>query len=309
MGRPSSVRPCRRTPRGGPLLHAHQNLAVATADAGRAQPPWAERVADLAHAALIEELETWPKPGLVSPVDSGSHDDMDADTLHRSAVAIRPFFADLVSAGSRGAEMAELRGIGLRAEAAMMRATGGVNAHRGAIFSLGLICAAAGTPDTGRGSAEARAERVGHLWGAAIAGAPVSPVSHGGRAVRRFGVGGASAEAAAGFPTIRTVGLPALRAGRVCRPGEPEAARVHCFFALLAVVDDTNLLHRGGPDGLGWAQAAAADFLADGGIAAPGWRDRAAAIHRAFVATRLSPGGCADLLAATLLLDALAAAG
>ena len=100
MGRPSSVRPCRRTPRGGPLLHAHQNLAVATADAGRAQPPWAERVADLAHAALIEELETWPKPGLVSPVDSGSHDDMDADTLHRSAAAIRPFFADLVSAGS-----------------------------------------------------------------------------------------------------------------------------------------------------------------------------------------------------------------
>jgi triphosphoribosyl-dephospho-CoA synthase len=265
-------------------------------------------VAELAHAALIGELETWPKPGLVSPVDSGSHDDMDAETLRRSAAAIRPFFAELVAAGARDAEMAELRAIGMRAEAAMMRATDGVNAHRGAIFSLGLICAAAGTRGAARTTAEAQAERVGRLWGPAIAQAPLSAVSHGGRAARRFGVGGASAEAAAGFPTVRTTGLPALRFGRSRAPGDPEAARVHCFFALLAVVDDTNLLHRGGADGLVGARAAAAAFLDDGGIAAPDWRERAAAIHRAFVAARLSPGGCADLLAATLLLDALASA-
>ncbi|MGT2487457.1 triphosphoribosyl-dephospho-CoA synthase MdcB [Methylobacterium oryzae CBMB20] len=266
---------------------------------------WAERVAELAHAALVAELETWPKPGLVSPVDSGSHDDMDAGTLRRSAAAIRPFFAELVAAGARDAAMVELRAIGLAAEAAMMRATGGVNAHRGAIFSLGLICAAAGARNADPASAEALAETVGHLWGPAITGAPVSAVSHGGRAARRFGVGGASAEAAAGFPTIRTVGLPALRFGRSCAPDDAEAARVHCFFALLAVVDDTNLLHRGGTDGLVGARAAAATFLEAGGIAAPAWRERAAATHRAFVAARLSPGGCADLLAATLLLDAL----
>ncbi len=233
---------------------------------------------------------------------------MDAESLRRSAAAIRPFFADLVAAGGRRAEMAELRAIGVRAEAAMMRATDGVNAHRGAIFSLGLICAAAGVPGAGCATAEAQAERVGQLWGAAIAQSPASPVSHGGRAARRFGVGGASAEAAAGFPTIRTVGLPALRYGRACLPEDPEAARVHCFFALLAVVDDTNLLHRGGAQGLIGARGEAASFLESGGIAGPGWRDRAAAIHHAFVAARLSPGGCADLLAATLLLDALAVA-
>jgi triphosphoribosyl-dephospho-CoA synthase len=267
-----------------------------------------ERVADLAHGALIGELETWPKPGLVSPIDSGSHDDMDAGTLRRSAAAIRPYFAELVSAGSRGATMGELRAIGLRAEAAMLRATGGVNAHRGAVFALGLICAAAGALGEAPASAEARAEAVGRLWGDAIARAPASLTSHGGRAARRYGVGGASAEAAAGFPTIRAVGLPTLRSSRTCAPGDPEATRVQCFFALLAVVDDTNLLHRGGAAGLTSARGAAAAFLATGGIAAPGWQDRAIAIHRDFVAARLSPGGCADLLAATLLLDALAAA-
>lgn len=270
-----------------------------------ASDPWPERVADLAHAALIDELETWPKPGLVSPVDSGSHHDMDAGTLRRSAAAIRPFFVALVSAGREGAGMDELRAIGLRAEAAMLEATGGVNAHRGAIFALGLICAGAGVTGDIPASAEARAEAVGRLWGGAIAGSQTSADSHGGRAARRYGVGGASAEAAAGFPTIRAVGLPALRLGRAQAPDDPQAARVQCFFALLAILDDTNLLHRGGAEGLARAQAAATDFLGAGGIADQGWRDRAVRIHRSFVSARLSPGGCADLLATTLFLEAL----
>jgi triphosphoribosyl-dephospho-CoA synthase len=103
------------------------------------------------------------------------------------------------------------------------------------------------------------------------------------------------------------VGLPALRFGRTAAPSAPDAARVQCFFALLAVVDDTNLLHRGGAEGLAGARMAAASFLTAGGVGAPGWLDRAVGIHRDFVAARLSPGGCADLLAATLFLDALAA--
>ena len=188
----------------------------------------------------------------------------------------------------------------------MLRATGDVNAHRGAIFSLGLICAAVGRIGRWPASAAICAKAVGTLWGADIARVPASPSSHGGRAARRFGVGGASAEAAAGFPTVRKIGLPALRQARARSPDNPEAARVDCFFARLAVPDDPTLLHRGGTDGLTAARAAAAAFVAAGGVAVPGWRERAVDIHDAFVAARLSPGGCADLLATTLLLDALA---
>ncbi|WP_237478420.1 triphosphoribosyl-dephospho-CoA synthase MdcB [Lichenibacterium dinghuense] len=267
-----------------------------------------ERVAALAHAALIAELEAWPKPGLVSLVDSGSHADMDAGALKRSADAIRPFFADLVRAGEGRAGMAELRRIGLAAEAAMMAATGGVNAHRGAIFSLGLLAAAEGVVGGAGGSAEGRARAVGALWGGAIRGGPAPASSNGAAAVLRFGVGGAREEAAAGFPTLRRTGLPGLREGRRLRPDDPVAARVHCFFALMAAVDDTNLLHRGGRGGLAFATASAARFLAAGGVGAPDWRDEAARLHHAFVARRLSPGGSADLLAATLFLDALEAA-
>ena len=268
-------------------------------------PASAPRIADLAHRALIDELEAYPKPGLVSPVDSGSHRDMDAETLRRSAGAIAPFFADLVRAGAAEAPLSDLRRIGLNAEAAMLAATGGVNAHRGAIFSLGLICAAAGRAGETALSAEARAEQVGALWGNEIARRPASPVTHGGRASLRYGVGGASAEAAAGFPAVREVGLPALRRGRNLAPGDGQAARIQCLFALMAELDDTNLLHRGGPEGLDFAQSSARAFLDAGGVGAAGWRERALALHRAFVEARLSPGGAADLLAVTLFLDSL----
>ena len=265
----------------------------------------ARHVADLARAALLDELTTWPKPGLVSLVDSGSHRDMDAGTLTRSADAIHPFFVVLARAGERQAGMTELRAIGLAAEAAMMIATGGVNAHRGAIFTLGLICAAEGALGYAPGPAEVRLDAVRAGWGDSILHGPASMRSHGGIAVLRFGVGGARQEAATGFPTLRVVGLPALREGRRLRPADAEAARVHCFFALMSELDDTNLLHRGGRSGLRYAKEGASSFRAAGGVAAPLWRDDAERVHRAFVARDLSPGGSADLLAATLLLDAL----
>ncbi len=96
--------------------------------------PDAGAIAGCALRFLLQELETWPKPGLVSHIDSGSHTDMDADTFRASAATIAPFFEDLVEAGARGSGMDRLRIIGLEAESVMLAATGGGNAHRGAIF-------------------------------------------------------------------------------------------------------------------------------------------------------------------------------
>jgi triphosphoribosyl-dephospho-CoA synthase len=271
----------------------------------------ADFVADSAKAALLAELETWPKPGLVSHVDSGSHADMDASTFIASTTAITPFYGYLTAAGAVGSGMNKLREIGLEAERAMLAATGGVNTHRGAIFSLGLLCAAAGatwsaTARAGcRWSANLLGATVRQRWGQAIMCGPIPLHSHGTNALRRFGAGGARAQAAAGFPHAIEVGLPALRLGRRLVPGDPEAARVQSFFAIMESMDDTNLLHRGGAVGLGYAQEAAAGFLEQGGVGQADWREQAAAVHRAFVARHLSPGGCADLLATTLFLDAL----
>ena len=270
----------------------------------------AERIADQAVRALLDELAVWPKPGLVSHVDSGSHSDMDAAMLEASAETLRPFFAELAKAGHDGADMGRLRAIGLRAEAAMLAATGGVNTHRGAIFGLGLLCAAAGTVcEISAERASVAPARLGRIvmrrWAAEIERGPIPLFSHGAAVLRRYGVGGARAEAAGGFRSLYEVGWPALQQGRSLQPDDPHAAAVQACFALIAAVCDTNLLHRGGADGMRFACEAASSFLSQGGVGATDWRARAAAVHVAFIARRLSPGGCADLLAMTLFVDAL----
>jgi triphosphoribosyl-dephospho-CoA synthase len=269
-----------------------------------------ELIADQAVLALLRELVAWPKPGLVSHVDSGSHTDMDAAMLQASAETLRPFFAELAKAAHGGTDMGCLRTIGLRAEAAMLAATGGVNTHRGAIFGLGLLCAAAGTvAEISTDGAAVTPVRLGNIvvrrWAAEISRGPIPLFSHGAAALRRYGAGGARAEAAGGFRSVYEVGWPALREGRALQPDDPDAPLVQACFALIAAVCDTNLLHRGGAEGMRFASQAASSFLSQGGVGAPDWRARAAVVHAAFVARRLSPGGCADLLAMTLFVDAL----
>ncbi len=265
------------------------------------------RIGSLAADALLAELRVWPKPGLVSLVDTGSHADMDAGTFRASANALRPFFAALARAGAGGARVAELRLIGQAAERAMLAATGGANTHRGAIFGLGLLCAAAGARESRADgwNRENLGATVQRLWGCDLLDLPRPAQSHGARASRLYGAGGARVEAAAGFPHVYRVGLPTWRAGYRLANGDGNAAGVQTCFALIAEIEDTNLLHRGGAAGLRFARRAAAGFLAHGGVRQENWRGQAAAIHREFVARRLSPGGSADLLAATLLVRAL----
>jgi triphosphoribosyl-dephospho-CoA synthase len=269
-----------------------------------------ELIATQAYRALLGELATWPKPGLVSHVDNGSHRDMNAGMLSTSAAVLRPFFAELALAGYTQAGMNSLRAIGLRAEAAMLSATGGINTHRGAIFGLGLLCAAAGRAGgvTADGAVVARA-RLGAIvtrcWGDDIRRGPIPLFSHGSAAFRQYGARGARGEAEDGFPSVYEIGLPALGLGRALAPGVAVAPAVHTCFALIAAIRDSNLLHRGGAQGASYAAEAAARFLSQGGVGAPDWRHRAAAVHANFVARNLSPGGCADLLAMTLFVDAL----
>lgn len=267
-------------------------------------PSDAVAIAARAVRCLLLELETWPKPGLVSHIDTGSHDDMDAETFRRSAQAIAPYFHALAMAGGQGCAMGRLRIIGLEAEGAMRAATCGINTHRGAIFGLGLLCAAAGARAEGpAASTLSLGETVARLWGDGILDGPVLLHSHGSGVRRRFGAGGARMEAAQGFPSIYKVGLPALRNGARKAPGDDEAARIEACFALIATLEDTNLLHRGGAAGLRFARRAARSFLDDGGVGGADWRARARAVHDNFVALKLSPGGSADLLAMTLFVD------
>jgi len=285
------------------------SAALARAAAGVAAEPRADAFhAALGRAAIVslyDELALAPKPGLVSFVDAGSHHDMDAGTFLRSLFALRHYFVRIAAQGAAGAAFAPLEQQGIAAEARMLRATGGVNTHRGAIFTLGLLCAAAGAARAAGLRCDAAALRATLLarWGDALA-ARVHRArdTHGARAARAHGLRSAAEEAAQGLPTLFEHVLPALRAAR--RAGaDDRGAKLHALFTAMAEVDDTNLVHRGGPQGLRDAKWLARDFLARGGGLSPDAAVRAARAHALFVERRLSPGGAADLLAAALWVE------
>jgi triphosphoribosyl-dephospho-CoA synthase len=266
-------------------------------------------VARAAVKSLYDELSLYPKPGLVSLVDSGSHADMDAGAFIKSLFALRHYFAQIAAAGCAGKPFSELQRLALAAEARMLRATGGVNTHRGAIFCLGLICAAAGDCRRRAIALEPRALRAALLrnWGAALAAHARQPgASHGQRMAALHAAGGAREEGARGLPSVFGLALPALLR-TLDAGGGWRAARIDALFALMAGVEDTNVYYRGGAAGAALVRGLARRFVQRGGSARADWLRYARGCHRLFCRRRLSPGGAADLLAAACLVQRLCA--
>lgn len=274
------------------------------------EQPFCTQIGRLAVRSLYAELALYPKPGLVSLVDNGSHHDMTAATFMRSLFALRHYFIEITEAGMADARFDTLQRLGVAAEARMLGATGGINTHRGAIFCLGMLCAAIGYCRAHHIVLSAQAIRATLLlqWGAALAAHTHagSTRSHGVQAAAQYAASGAREEAALGLPSVFEVALPALT--RTLDAGRSlHCAQVDAFFSLMAHVSDTNVYHRGGAEGAATVKHLAQHFLARGGSADPHWKTLALGCHRAFVRQRLSPGGAADLLAASCLVHAVVA--
>ncbi|MFZ6638218.1 triphosphoribosyl-dephospho-CoA synthase MdcB [Undibacterium sp. TC4M20W] len=264
----------------------------------------AQQIARIAVRSLYAELVLYPKPGLVSLRDNGSHTDMDAACFMRSLFSLRHYFRDIAFAGAIGAEFEVLRQLGMAAEQRMLKATRGINTHRGAIFALGMLSAAAGYCLSRDGVMTAVTLRQALIsqWGQALSvhSAPedTQHLSHGLQAAKRYAASGAREEAALGFPSIFELALPRLQQS-LKDDRSLHLAQVDCFFTLMAHISDTNLYHRGGIAGIAYAKDTAQKFLDHGGTANPQWLIIAENCHREFIARRLSPGGAADMLAAT----------
>jgi triphosphoribosyl-dephospho-CoA synthase len=313
----------------------------------------------LAKHALLAEAELTPKPGLVDRRGSGAHTDLSLDLMKRSAIAIEPFISRMAfqstherpSAGLR----ATLAATGRAAENAMLRITDGINTHKGAIWTLGLLAAAAATGrDELPTTPSLRRDRVHDLVRSRSEGAPQrsdgplirarnvasqfnsdpisiartagqiasfdnpdhewtqintnrdrsQPPSHGQIVAQIFGVTGARGEAINGFPHIVEIGLPILRARRRTHAQE-SVARLDALLAIMAQLDDTCLLYRGGKEALQAAKKGATAVIAAGGAGSLHGQKCLYALDKRLLDLGVSPGGSADLLAGTLFLDAI----
>lgn len=262
---------------------------------------WQQRLSELAGAAVLQELELYPKAGLVSHVDCGSHQDMDYSTFLKSIQALEPYWRKMVQLGKDQASFIQLVTAGKVAEMDMLQATGGINTHRGAIFIIGILVAASSYAYSHDYKFEQLPRLIQTLWGNDILLHRTKSSSHG-NLVRQLYPDSASdiiTLAANGFSEIFSDYLPRLKK---LYPQYVTDSFLMLFYQIMATLPDNNLLYRGGSAGLEFAQREANQFLVNGGVEQQDWYPRLEHLHREFIIRNLSPGGCADILAASIFV-------
>lgn len=299
------------------------------------------RIGRLALTATLFEASASPKPGLVDPYSKGAHRDMDYATFLASAAALAPWFVEFarlgrLHQGDAAQLLPPLRETGKAAERDMFAATKGVNTHKGLIFSLGLLCAAAGRlkaagraidpRDCASGAAEIAAGIVARDFSVlrncegridaernnreSLRGAmgpateTVPPHTAGERLYLVYGARGIRGEAEEGFPSVVSYALPRFRAGLAAGLSTNDAM-IDALLVLCEVVEDTNVMARAGREGLNFLRAEASRALSLGGMAVSKGREAVVAMGTELVNRNISPGGCADLLAVTVFLEML----
>ena len=281
----------------------------------------------MATKSLLDELNTTPKPGLVDQHDSGAHQDMDYALMCRSITALHPYFTRLSQLGFQNAlpGIHEVTTIGKEAEAAMLDVTHGINTHRGAIFSLGLSLVAVahcyyhslyynrsmGENNNKAGEQHDKVSEQHNKVGEqhdrswmydnisrtiAELARHIQPqtATHGGRAVSKYKIGGALANAQTGYAKLFTNWLPFYHSIQT------EACANHkLLLRIITTIDDTNVYYRHDAETFAWLRHQAEDILQDFSV------EKLEALNKTCTQRHISPGGSADMLALTLFLNSI----
>lgn len=275
-----------------------------------------ELAGNLAYHAMMLEAHLTPKAGLVDCSSSGAHFDMDIDTFVRSSQALRPYMKQFVRAGMDMHKLeAEqilpgLRQVGIEAENAMLAATSNINTHKGMVFTLGLICGAVGWLYKNNQPFDAIHVRgviircCAELVKTDLQSGLKQPATAGERIYQQHGLPGIRGEAAQGYPTIFQYGLPVYETCISNQYSEEQAMQM-TLLSLMVYNGDTNLINRGGIEGLQFVQDRSQQLLSELYLDPSQMEPSIKAFDEVLIKKNLSPGGSADLLAATWLLAQL----
>ena len=271
-------------------------------------------IGNMAYRALLEEVYTSPKPGLVDLYSTGAHKDMDVSTFERSAAALEPYFASMalegmIFPGAPRLLFENIRRIGISAERAMYQATDGVNTHKGLIFHMGILSGAAGACIwTGKGLT---LKALMEMEQAMVRETLIREVenmeqytSNGEKNLEQYGTLGARGEAISGYSSVLEISLPRMME-RIREGKDWNLIKLEALFMLMSRVADSNILSRHNPKVLSEIQGLAEDFLRSEGV----YRDSSILTLKRmdgeFIKRNISAGGCADLLAVTIFMAQL----
>lgn len=277
---------------------------------------YAFSLAAAAQKAVLYEAVTAPKPGLVDRLGQGAHKDMDIFTFAASSSAIYRGMYGCAFAGISGQEdgqrlLEKIRPIGMECETAMLKATNGVNTHKGIIFSMGILCAAMGSIYRNGQRDMASAEQVCEKAAGMCQGLVEQDLgkvknkgklTHGEKLYIDYGITGIRGEAQGGFKTVLEKGIPILRSKAMREKLGLNDLLLHTLMSIMTCCQDTNVIIRGGMEGLRLVKESAEEFMASGGMLSPNAKDRLHRLDSLFIEKNISPGGSADLLSLSLFL-------
>jgi triphosphoribosyl-dephospho-CoA synthetase len=131
-----------------------------------------------------------------------------------------------------------------------------------------------------------------------LAAARTNPDTNGAAVLRDYGALGATGHAATGFPCAVYAAERLEYYIEENLPGGEAGALALCDS--MAELEDTNLLHRGGAEGLEFAKDKASEI---GALPIEDRIDALNELDREMIERNLSPGGSADMLALAFLLN------
>lgn len=261
------------------------------------------KLVNLAVQSLLYEAALTPKPGLVDAANSGSHSDMNIFTFIDSSLALEESFKKYYDcAKTHSLQPQELfqaiRHIGIEAENAMFEATNNINTHKGANFSFGIVLAALGAchkdsiydlnsvrtyiMEMTKGLVKRELEDLQEYH------------THGELMYQKHKITGIRGEVESGFPLIFDHALPFYLSNQKINEQE---CLLKTLLILMSYNQDSNILKRGGFEGLTYTQEAARNALKK-----PCVIKAVETLNKEFISRNLSPGGSADLLALTYFL-------
>ncbi len=269
-----------------------------------------QKVGQYLTQAILLEVSTHPKPGLVTRLSNGAHKDMSIFTFMMSSAVLSKAFNDLQDIGQahRGtlAELfCKLRSYGVGAEAELLRVTKGVNTQRGILFAGGIVSAVSGYAMNMGLSRDALLPMIKEM-AAGLVARELKNLDHaamtaGEKLYYKYGITGIRGEVENGFPSVVNYGLPALE-DAFDKGATINDALVHALISLMTVVEDSNVIWRTDYDTLLEVQRIAKNILSLGSVFAEKGRMAIAETERYFLQRRISPGGSADLLSVTITL-------
>lgn len=269
-----------------------------------------QKVGQYLTQAILLEVSTHPKPGLVTRLSNGAHKDMSIFTFMMSSAVLSKAFNDMQDIGQahRGtlAELfCKLRSYGVGAEAELLRVTKGVNTQRGILFAGGIVSAVSGYAMNMGLSRDALLPMIKEM-AAGLVAKELKNLDHaamtaGEKLYYKYGITGIRGEVENGFPSVVNYGLPALE-DAFDKGATINDALVHTLISLMTVVEDSNVIWRTDYDTLLEVQRIANNILSLGSVFTEKGRMAIAETERCFLQRRISPGGSADLLSVTITL-------